>query len=96
MSISLWHVARIGKKNVISLVWTMGRARKDALWHMPSVMGTRDTWELQIYSFPSRGTRSWTPLEIYKMRAFFTITPPFPSPDLNSELNYIKWWCASK
>ena len=60
---------------------------------MPSVMGTSNTWELQIYSFPSRGTRRWPPLEISKMRAFVPITPPLPSP---SELNCINQWYASK
>jgi hypothetical protein len=37
------HIVRIGRKNAISLEL---RARKDALWHMPSLMGTRNTWEL--------------------------------------------------
>jgi hypothetical protein len=38
-----WHIVRIGRKNAISLEL---RARKDALWHMLSLMGTRNTWEL--------------------------------------------------
>ena len=35
-------------------------------------------------------------MEISKMRAFVPITPPFPSPDLNSEFNCINRWYASE